>query len=71
MSLLPTVVQQQVDYYTQEIYAKKDGRHCEGCGQTLPVKLVKKMKASPPGSQFLCKSCTRVCITCLPWKNFF
>lgn len=43
------------------MYAKKkDGRHCEGCGQTLAIKLVKKMKASPPGTQFLCKSCTTV-----------
>ncbi|XP_022141146.1 histone-lysine N-methyltransferase ATX4 [Momordica charantia] len=44
----------------KEMYAKKKDGCCEGCGQTLPVKLAKKMKASPPGSQFLCKSCTRL-----------
>ncbi|MBA0725888.1 hypothetical protein Golax_001751 [Gossypium laxum] len=38
----------------------KDARFCESCGMTLPFKMGKKMKASTPGGQFLCKTCARL-----------
>ncbi|MBA0814006.1 hypothetical protein Gohar_019857, partial [Gossypium harknessii] len=38
----------------------KDARFCESCGMTLPFKMGKKMKASTPEGQFLCKTCARL-----------
>ncbi|XP_012440007.1 histone-lysine N-methyltransferase ATX4 [Gossypium raimondii] len=37
-----------------------DSRLCEGCGMNLPFKMGKKMKASAPAGQFLCKTCARL-----------
>ncbi|KAK8301195.1 hypothetical protein V6Z11_D04G003400 [Gossypium hirsutum] len=45
----------------QGLFGKcKDARFCESCGMTLPFKMGKKMKASTPGGQFLCKTCARL-----------
>ncbi|KAH1037930.1 hypothetical protein J1N35_039673 [Gossypium stocksii] len=45
----------------QGLFGKwKDARFCESCGMTLPCKMVKKMKTSTPGGQFLCKTCARL-----------
>ncbi|GAV66205.1 PWWP domain-containing protein/SET domain-containing protein/PHD_2 domain-containing protein/zf-HC5HC2H_2 domain-containing protein [Cephalotus follicularis] len=38
----------------------KEAQPCEGCGTMLPCKMAKKMKASTPGGQFLCKTCARL-----------
>ncbi|XP_022763913.1 histone-lysine N-methyltransferase ATX5-like isoform X2 [Durio zibethinus] len=54
---------QDQDYYlpNQGLFGKyKDARPCEGCGMSLPFKMGKKMKASTPGGQFLCKTCARL-----------
>ncbi|XWS50368.1 hypothetical protein CRYUN_Cryun12cG0082000 [Craigia yunnanensis] len=51
------------DYHlpNQGLFGKyKDVRPCEGCGMTLPFKMGKKMKASTPGGQFMCKTCARL-----------
>ncbi|PPD92204.1 hypothetical protein GOBAR_DD10879 [Gossypium barbadense] len=37
-----------------------DSRLCEGCGMNLPFKMGKKVKASAPAGQFLCKTCARL-----------
>ncbi|MBA0629912.1 hypothetical protein Godav_002056 [Gossypium davidsonii] len=48
----------------------KDARFCESCGMTLPFKMGKKMKASTPEGQFLCKTCARVrCDGCKVWVH--
>ncbi|GLU12015.1 hypothetical protein SLE2022_287240 [Rubroshorea leprosula] len=45
----------------QVLYWKyRDSRPCEVCGTSLPFKMTKKMKASAPAGQFLCKTCTRL-----------
>ncbi|WCJ36834.1 Histone-lysine N-methyltransferase ATX5 [Euphorbia peplus] len=45
----------------QDIFGNnKSMRPCEGCGLNLPFKLSKKMKASTPGGQFLCKTCAKL-----------
>ncbi|GKU89098.1 hypothetical protein SLEP1_g3287 [Rubroshorea leprosula] len=45
----------------QILYWKyKDLRPCEVCGTSLPFKMTKKMKASAPLGQFLCKTCARL-----------
>ncbi|XVE58382.1 hypothetical protein DITRI_Ditri04bG0165400 [Diplodiscus trichospermus] len=50
-----------LDYSHQQGFPKyEDTRPCEGCGMALSFKLGKKMKASIPGGQILCKTCSRL-----------
>lgn len=49
----------------QDLFDKKDSRSCEACGLALPYKMSKKIKGLTPNGQLLCKTCTRVSISCL------
>lgn len=44
---------------------KKNVGLCDECGLDLPFNMPKKTKDLTPGGQLLCKTCARVCITCL------
>ncbi|XP_050223367.1 histone-lysine N-methyltransferase ATX4 isoform X2 [Mercurialis annua] len=54
---------QEQDLYSpyQDILGdNKAMRPCESCGLSLPFKLSKKIKASIPGGQFMCKTCAKL-----------
>ncbi|XP_024020947.1 histone-lysine N-methyltransferase ATX3 isoform X2 [Morus notabilis] len=57
----PTTSNQGQEYYTQSQEAyHNDTKHCDGCGLSLPCKVMKNVKGSNSKTHHLCKHCVKL-----------